>query len=53
MSAKADPLEPQIDLLESQLRASLGAKHFDDRAKMEQALKKTFGQYDTSGDGRL
>lgn len=53
MSSKADPLESQIDLLESQLRSSLGAKHFDDRSKMEKSLRQVFGQYDTSGDGRL
>ncbi len=53
MTHRADPLEPQIDLLESQLRASLGAKHFGERPKMEQALKKVFAQYDTSGDGSL
>jgi Ca2+-binding EF-hand superfamily protein len=53
MTSRVDPLEPQIDLVETKLRDSLMGKHFGEKSKMKAEIKKVFQQYDTSGDNKL
>ena len=44
MSSQIDPLEPQIDLLETKLRESLNGRHFGEASKIKAEIKKVFSQ---------